>query len=129
MTPNSYSEPIEEAPVVSIPSVKRADSNIVNVNLRWRIAISIMFVLIGFPVLLGGAYFMLFKNPRSGDEDLAGLAAWSLGSAFLGFGMAFLRFNWILSTAIAMLSPGLTFGMAVCLFWLPAIIAAFLGIF
>lgn len=90
----------------------------------WKTLVSLAFVLVGSAVFFASAYLMLLKDPRSNDEERIGLAGWCFGSSLLGFGFAINRFNWIASAIIGFMFPGLTFGLAVVLFWLPAIIAA-----
>ncbi len=127
MSTNPYSDPIGESFDNPMP---REELEIIHGKYskrRWETLVSLASVLTGLAVFSGSAYLMLLKNPRSNDEDLMGLAGWCFGSLLFGFGFAFVRFNWIMSSIIGILFPGLTFGFAVFIFWSPAIIAALLN--
>ena len=127
MTTNPYSDPFADSFVYSGPSKNLEYRRSRNTKAPWEMLLAVLMVFTGSIVFFGGAYVMLFKDPRSNYEDLIGLAGWCFGSTILGFGLAFLRFGWITSTVIGILSPGLTIAFAVFLFWLPALMSGLLN--
>lgn len=72
---------------------------------------------VGLMILMLGSYYMMFKNPRSNVEDLFGLAMWILGSSLLGGGITLMFARGWIAFLIAFLSPGVTFGILVALYW------------
>ena len=127
MTSNPYSDPVADSTDYSVPNLEPEFCQVRTPKTNWELLLAGFFILTGTLVFFFGAYLMLFKDPRSNEDDLIGLAGWFFGSLILGFGLAFLRFRWIASAVIGILSPGLTFGLAVLLFWLPALMAGLLN--